>query len=267
MNPTTELSEFDQHLAALVAQEVQKNQTAATPPPAGAPLKLNVSGREYQFSDPKEIEGAIAKTVETYEAELAKYREQLASIPAPAPANRVTGDEDATPRFSNDEFLKMLETDSAGAFEKMLSEKIFGGKVDNPSEILREAVLGIAEQRKTSAVGSFLQSHQDIAANIEHQKAIEQARLHLNLPVTPEGLNAAYGFAISQGAVPPPQFQQNPQYGAPQPQYPQRNAPPAAPRGGAQTGTGPTSQEDWARLAGGLSTEQLADILRQNGRL
>lgn len=267
---------FEQQLNELVRQELEKqNQNKEG---AEKPLKLNIGQQEYTFKDTSELSTQLTAVLGNYQQQLAAMQQQLQNG---QPGSYVTDDETPAqtpaPKLDMKKYIEYLENDPVKAAEYVDSYRYFDGRVENPSEIIRERLARSAENERILAAYQFKDSHPEFPGGQQPTMVINKLREELNLPFTAEGLEAAYGVAINRGFLPnykmiqmqqqmqmqqQQQMQQNGQQ-APNPYAPppnnynamQRFAPPVVPQSGSVS-SGGFNPED-------LSLDQLESILRK----
>lgn len=184
--------------------------------PAPQPITVNIGGQPVTFRDQADLEAQLNATAEALRAQQA-----AAAVPPPQPqGSTVKGDDDTG--FNNEEYIRLMNEDPRKATNYALSHVLFDGKVDNPAELIRESMVAAAESRRQLAVYQFRDSHREIPLeNPQVANTISNIQQQLGLPFTPQGLEAAYAFAVQKGAL--PDFRAVAQNGnQPQPQQPQQ---------------------------------------------
>lgn len=265
--------DINELIRASVQEVLAETQTQNTEPTATQtapqPIQLNIQGQTYTFKDQAELEAQLNQVA------IAQRQAAVQPPPAPAPqvsGGRVTGDEDSS--FSNEEYIRLMNEDPRKATKYALSHVLFDGKVEDPTELLRETMVAQAATNRQLAVYQFKDAYKEIPIeNPQVGNAIEQIRTELGLPFTPQGLEAAYLFGVGKGRLPDfkavaanqqQQQSQTPQY---QPQVPYNsyqqqqgqnpylNAPPAP--GRSTTASVPVTEEQIENM----SVEQLAKLM------
>lgn len=262
-----------------VLAESNAGQSGVPAQPAPQPITVNIQGQPVTFRDQADLEAQLNATAEA-------LRQQQAAVPPPAPApvpqgSRVTDDEDSG--FKNDEYIRLMNEDPLKATRYAMNHLIFGGRVDNPEEVLREMLVQQAATRRQLATYQFREAHREIPLEDPRVlNTLEQVRNQLNLPFSPEGLEASYALAVQKGMLPDfrqivanqqqQQGQQQPQnpyapppvYGAqgysptPQPQQnPYLQAPPSV--GRSAQFSNPVTADDIENM----SADQLASLLNK----
>ena len=236
-----------QSVAEVLAESRGESQLPAAPvAPAPQPITVNIGGQPVTFRDQADLEAQLNAAAEALRAQ------QAAAVPPPQPQGTNVKDDSDT-GFNNEEYIRLMNEDPRKATNYALSHVLFDGKVDNPAELIRESMVAAAESRRQLAVYQFRDSHREIPLeNPQVANTISNIQQQLGLPFTPQGLEAAYAFAVQKGALPDfrqvvqngnqQQPQQNQQFGGyqtgqnyGQPQAPQQNFYPNLPAAAAPT--------------------------------
>lgn len=252
-----QLEDFD----ALVNELVAKDGLAET----GGDKKdegfqLHLAGKDYKF----ETREAAERALETHMARLeqaAKDADNRATAatrvetPPPAPALK---EGEVDPRTK--EFVQALEkADFKTMANIMLKHGVFDGKVDDGAAVLTDSLLRTAQLDRGNAVQTFLKDHPELATNNAAASAVEQARVFLNLPATPDGFEAAHAYAERRGFIqrPDTNHQNGYQTGG------TRSGPPAPPnRSSSATGSGqPQSDAEWEAFYNSRSDDELNKLM------
>lgn len=245
--------------------------TQQTTAPANGPITVNIQGQQVTFRDQADLEAQLNSTAQAIAAQRA------APPPAPAPAlagSRVTDDNDS-PSFDNEKYIKLMNEDPRVATNYALSHLLFDGRVEDPAALIRESMIAQSTQSKQLAAYQFRDNYREVP--LEDPRVgpvLDATRKELGLPYTSVGLEAAYVFAVNKGKLPDfkqlaaaqaaqqaqPQPQPEPQYGGQQyqqPANPYLQGPPVANR---STNVGiPLTMND----VEDMSLDQLASFMRK----
>lgn len=275
MNPDlSQLSDFERNLVeqARAAAAANNGGAPATPQP-GSPqaVTLNIGGKPMTFASQKDLEDAMnAVLVESNNQirtaqELALNAQKTGASATPAP---VTPPDD----FKN-RFFAAMDADPEAALDMYMDRRFLGKEAGGQSiEALRQAAIGTVQNTQLAAVNQFRSSNPEF--NPQQGPALDQIRTSLNLPITPEGLDAAYAYGLKRGVfnVPAPtQFQQQPIQQQSYNAYNQPVLQAGIPTPG-RFGSPQNSQPDLPALdpyvqntLESLSSEQLATLMRSQG--
>jgi hypothetical protein len=264
--------DLDNVIKQAIAEELAKASKPGdgnSAPDQTKPVEVNIGGQVYRFQDQAELSRALEQTFAGYQNQLA----QLQAGSAAAPGQHVSGDEDTGPKFSNQEYIALLEKDALKAQEYLDSFRYFGGKVPEPSKVIRDQLIRSAELEKVVTAYQFKDAHPEFRASPQAAHAIDRVREALGLPFSFEGLEAAYATAVQKGILPDPRIEQLRQQmqGQENPGYPRRGpapgasygppAPPPLPSGGGgfNPGSLPADPED-------MTLEQIHSVLSRLDR-
>jgi hypothetical protein len=190
-------------------QESPGNQTGPQP----GPITIKLGNEEFKFSSPDELSLAMTNLVAAYQAQMAEMQKKLTESSQgnkPGDSDRgsyVTSDEPEP--FNRDKYIQLLREDPIAAADYVDSYRLFGGYIDHPAELLRNALARVAEQDRILAAYQFRSAHPEFPGGNEAVATLEKIRQENNLPFTASGLEAAYGIAQARGLLPgPQQYQQ-----------------------------------------------------------
>jgi hypothetical protein len=201
-----------------IIEEVKKTTASAqnTPGnPSGAqpgPITIRLGNEEFKFSGPDELSLAMTNLVAAYQAQMAELQKKMAEasqaseIKEPDRGSYVTSDEPGP--FDKDKYIQLLREDPVAAADYVDSYRLFGGYIERPAELLRNALAKVAEQDRILAAYQFRSAHPEFPGGNEAVATLEKIRQENNLPFTASGLEAAYGIAQARGLLPGPQHYQ-----------------------------------------------------------
>lgn len=194
-------------IAEVVREEFRKAKDAdGNPlvPEEPEPLTLNINGSQYKFKDKAELEGALGQTFSTFNQELTTRDAKLqAQQPPRKEGEYVTGKESET-AFNQEEYINLMGKDILKANDYLLNHQIFGGRVPNAAEAIRQKLGDIEKQNATIAVYQFKELHPEFPLNEQATKVVDGLRRELGQSFTLQGLEAAYGVAQARGLLPSP---------------------------------------------------------------
>lgn len=226
MNPDlSQLSDFERNLIeqARAAAAANNGGVPATPQP-GSPqaVTLNIGGKPMTFASQKDLEDAMNAVLVESNNQIRTAQELALNAQkngAPTTLAPVTPPDD----FKN-RFFAAMDADPEAALDMYMDRRFLGKEAGGQSiEVLRQSAIGSAQNTQLSAVNSFRSANPEF--NPQQGPALDQIRTSLNLPITPEGLDAAYAYGLKRGVfqVPaPPVF--NGQNQGVQPQIQSYNA-------------------------------------------
>jgi hypothetical protein len=236
--------------------------TPVTPPAAPQPLEVTIGGQKMTFNSPAELETALNATLEREAGARVALEQALKSTAAPA-----------TPPPADDKnawklkFFETLENDPEGAFDMVLNKRLQDPNAQGWAAITRHAA-GAAEQtRQLVEIAAFKDANPDFDP-VVHSKVLDGIRTQLGLPLTSQGLDAAWKTGVGHGIFKIPQQQQQneqepPNPYAPPPAFSQRFAPPPAPS--ADQNTFQHYGPDINNQLDSMPMEKLAAFMRANG--
>jgi phage host-nuclease inhibitor protein Gam len=246
------LEDFDALVTELLTEQTAAAEGAAAPKKEdGFPLHLG--GKEYKFASKEDAERALERhmaQLETKANDAAARAEAAAQAKAEPPKPELKEGE-VDPRVKA--YVAALEK---GDFKEMtriqLSHGLFDGRIDDPQSVINDSLLRTAQMDRGNAVSTFLAAHQDLAKDPAAQSTVEQSRVFLGLPATPDGFEAAHAYAERKGLI------QN--SGGTQVSKP--GAPPAPPRQSTHTGSGqPQTPEEWTAFAESIPLDRLERLI------
>jgi hypothetical protein len=194
-----------------IIEEVRKNETAGQEqqPSQPGPIKIKLGNEEFSFSSPDELSLAMTNLVAAYQAQMAELQKKIAeSSQATRPDGTERGsyvESDEPEPFNKDKYIQLLREDPVAAADYVDSYRLFGGHIERPAELLRNALAKIAEQDRVLAAYQFRSAHPEFPGGNEAVAILEKIRQENNLPFTASGLEAAYGIAQARGLLPGPQ--------------------------------------------------------------
>lgn len=231
----------------------------AKPPAAPQPLEVTIGGQKMSFAGPAELETALNATLEREAGARVALEQALKSTITPA-----------TPAPADDKnawklkFFETLESDPEGAFDMVLNKRLQDPNAQGWAAVTRHAA-GAAEQtRQLVEIAAFKDANPgfDPAA---HSKVLDGIRTQLGLPLTSQGLDAAWKTGVGHGIFKIPQQQQQEEQNpyAPPPTFSQRFAPPPAPS--ADSNTFQHYGSDINNQLETMSMDKLTAFMRLNG--
>lgn len=169
------------------------------------PLTLNINGAQYKFKDQADLEAALGTTFTTFNSTLKERDQKLqeAEKVSGKEGSYVSGKENES-TFKSDEYIRLMGEDILKANDYMLNHQLFGGKVPNASQALREKFGEIEKSNATIAVYQFKELHPEFPLTEQATKTIDGLRRELGQPFSLQGLQAAYGVAQARGLLPSP---------------------------------------------------------------
>lgn len=172
----------------------QKADAAGENPsnPPATPIKLDFGTGPTEFKSLEELE----QSLKGYFAAQENVMRDLMNRTPPQP----TTPEPKQNQFDKTQYYKLLESDPLAAQDYVDSYRLFNGTVERPSEILREVSLKVAEISKNWEIEKFLRLSNDFLPSPENAQALEFIRQKMNVPVTAEGLVAAFEYGKKHNA-------------------------------------------------------------------
>jgi hypothetical protein len=247
---------------AAQAQAAEHGQNPNPQPQGPQPWKVAVQGREYTFNSPQELSQALEATFNQFQNTLASQQ--------PAPAAPLPQHADETPKFDVERYIDTMKQNPIAAQEYLDSHRYFDGKVEKPSELIKNQLAQADQNARLLAVYQFKEAHPEYQGNQQAAGVINKLREELNLPFDFNGLEAAYALARQRnmiqvpaqypnGAQPgqPGQFQQPPpqnpfaQQQPPQPPNPYIPNPPSPYAGQSPYGVDPRAFNGGMGFGGG----------------
>lgn len=174
------------------------------------PLTLKINGSEYKFKDQGELESALGQTFTTFNNELTTRDRKIAESVTPArrEGEYTSGKEGETREghFSQEEYIKLMGEDILKANDYLLNHQIFGGKVPNAAQAIKEKLGEVERSNATISVYQFKELHPEFPMTEQATRVIDGLRRELGQGFTLQGLEAAYGVAQTRGLLPSPQL-------------------------------------------------------------
>lgn len=152
------------------------------------PMVLTIGGQQYTFKTKEELENSLTTTFQN-------FQQVIATKPTGKEGSQVTGKEE---EFSQDKYIDLMSKSALDAQNYALNHSIFGGKVPNASEVIRETITEAANTRAALTVYQFKDKHPDLKLD-EAGPILEGIRKELGQPFTANGLEASYGVGIARG--------------------------------------------------------------------
>lgn len=154
------------------------------------PLVLEIGGQKYAFNNKEELEKSLTTTFQNLQ--------QVIATNKPKEGSEVTGKEGEA--FSQDKYIDLMSKSALEAQNYALNHSIFGGKVPNASEVIRESIADAANTRAALTVYQFKDKHPELKLE-ETGPVLEGIRKELNQPFNLNGLEASYGVAVARGLI------------------------------------------------------------------
>jgi hypothetical protein len=184
----------------MIQEELQKQNApdpAVTSPvtqPTPQPLELNIMGSKYTFNSHAEMEAALNNTFGALQ--------QQQAAPPPEPAGRYVTD-DQGPKWDQDKYIELMKTDPREAAELVDNFRYFGGKhTGKVSQTIKQRLEEAEVLKQHFSEMQFLATHSEFPRSPQNAQIVHGIRQQLNLPYTPDGLDAAYLVAQQRGYLP-----------------------------------------------------------------
>lgn len=220
-------TDFDTYLRdsikEVLAQSTNQGEVKLPAATTTQEIKLNIGGQEYTFPDASALNTTLNQTFQQYAEKQRELELKLNEMQG----QYVSDDKDTsgqTPDFDPNTYLKTLANDPLAAQKDVLNRLLFDGKSKDPIGEIKQALTSSRETKEQFAVRQFAEMNPYYPGGPQYAAELEAARNKLNVGFTPEGLTAAYHYAVSQGRIPTPnqvqQLLQSQQIQNPtQPQY------------------------------------------------
>jgi hypothetical protein len=222
-------------------------------------IKLNIGGTDYVFSSVEEMNTAINNAfsaVAQNQAELLSQMEELKRYQSETPASKNQNE----PSFDREKFVKLIQENPIEAFN-YLDEVRYGPERVPPA--IKEKLNNVAALEHQLTAYKFLNAHPEFQNTDQNAQILRGVANQLNIPLTFEGLEAAYRVATSYGLIQTPQQQNLSQnYGPPQTYGYNQNqfAPPPTVN---RTATPMLPEGDIEEYLNRLDNSQLEALIRQ----
>lgn len=188
---------------AELERQASASQQPTQPQPPHDPWRVKIGGQELQFNDPTTLQAQLDAQQAAFDARLAEMgraAQQPQPDPTPEPAAPpADGVKPEVKRFA-ETFIDDPATAILQALESKLGPNFFG--------IVAQSAVQTAELRQNIAVDQFVRNHDDYVASPKNAETLQKIMETNNLPVTPQSLELAWGYAKSQGLVELPPAQQ-----------------------------------------------------------
>ena len=166
--------------------------------PAAAPITVNIQGKQVTFQNQADLEAQLNATAVSLSAE----RAALQSAPQPAAQGGRVRDDNETPSFSNDEFIKRMNEDPKTAINYALNHMMFDGQVDDAAALIRDTMINQAAQAKQISTYQFKDAYREVPLEDPRVNTVlEATRKELGLPFSDKGLEAAYIYSVGKGRL------------------------------------------------------------------
>lgn len=183
-----------EELARILAEQNKGQETKTEAKPE--PIVLNLNGQKYSFDNTEALEKTLAKTFQDFQVALSLKQE-----PAAKEGSYVTGKDGE--QFTQDKFIDLMSKNALDAQNYALNHAIFGGKVPNAAEVLRQTVENAANTQAALSIYQFRDRHPEFALNNETGATLDNLRKELGQPLNLVGLEAAYGVGVARGIIKP----------------------------------------------------------------
>jgi len=171
----------------------------AAPAPQSQAITVNIGGKPVTFRDQADLEAQLNSTAAAIQ-QLQAQSQQPTDNPQ---GSRVTDDEGTRDKFSNDEYIRLMNEDPRKATNYVLSHELFGGQVEDATSVIRESLIETAKVNRKLAAYEFKDAHREVPVEDPRVgNVIENVRKQLGMSFTAEGLEAAYAFSIQKGYLP-----------------------------------------------------------------
>jgi hypothetical protein len=167
------------------------------------PIKLNIGGTEYSFSSQEEMNNAINNAfsaVAQNQAELLAQLEELQKYKTDKGENKQSNE----PQFDKEKFVKLIQENPIEAFN-YLDEVRYGP--DRVPPTVKEKLNHISMLENQLTAYKFLNAHPEFQNTDQNAQILRGVASQLNIPLTYEGLEAAYRVALSYCLIQPAQNQ------------------------------------------------------------
>lgn len=184
-------------------------QAAGSPPP----IKVNLFGQSYEFTDTNALNAAMEKTFTDYAAMMKEQQGAAAAAPRVDPNVRQT----PLNSFDKERFGKLLEEDTLTGLNYAIGHLVFGQDVPDAAGIIRENLGKTVETRQQIAATQFRAAHaHDFVPTQQSVQMLENIRMKHGLSAdSADSWEMALAYGRQQGLIEQPRQQQQTQEYAP----------------------------------------------------
>lgn len=191
----------------LAQQGLASGNITPPEPPKPQPIEIEIGGQKLSFATPGDLQNALNQQLSANAQQIATLENAQAQRNTPAPA---ADDKEAR----NIAFYEKFKEDPYEAMNMAMNHNIFQGKVADPGAVLRDAALGSESSRQLIEIARFRDLNQSYNPATDSQ-SLDRIRQSLNLPITADGLEAAYSMGLNRGIFKIPQQQETHQTALP----------------------------------------------------
>ena len=195
---------FDDHLKELINSEFTKTEEQKTQDQARK-IRIPLGDKEVEFNDEKDLASQLNSTFGQIQQYVANLRSEVEQLKAQQ-TNVVRTDEDIVTQtppntFDTKKYIQLMGEDPIKAQDYMDSYRYFEGKIEKPSQFIRDQLAEAAQLRQIVDVYRFKESNPEFPGG-QAGDVLNKVREAMGLPLNYQGLEAAYSIARDKGILP-----------------------------------------------------------------